>query len=325
MVTIIIPVWNASQFLKRCVNSILVQTYTDWELILCNDGSLDNSLAICEELANIDNRIRVLNKEHSGVSETRNAALQVSNGEYICFVDADDYIEADYLASLFEYKDADLVVGGYYYDIFAPSGEKKSQTLHAQQAAFFDFQFGEEQMINLFESGLMHMNWNKLYHKEIIINANIRYKPYPINEDFIFTLEYLLHCRSIRVISNPIYHWTKVENTLTGVDSLPRNILSIYNESHSLLREFLGERQNLADQVLFYSYELVAIRYLQAIDSGRLSRADGRQMLKEFHKNELVIASFNAYKPHSLAESFFSHLLSWGCFCIYWRIRKLIS
>ena len=96
-ISIIVPIYNTEKYLGNCLNSIINQTYKNLEIILINDGSTDNSLSICNNYKNKDNRIKIVNKTHTGVSDTRNIGIKNATGEYIGFVDSDDYIEQDLL------------------------------------------------------------------------------------------------------------------------------------------------------------------------------------------------------------------------------------
>ena len=125
-VSIIVPVYNTEKYLARCIDSILAQTFTDFELILVNDGSKDNSGKICDEYAQKDSRIVVIHKENGGVSSARNKGIDVAQGEWISFVDSDDWISSDFLSS-FTY-DADLMICGI--ELF---GTKHSQQIPDSQ------------------------------------------------------------------------------------------------------------------------------------------------------------------------------------------------
>jgi glycosyltransferase involved in cell wall biosynthesis len=113
-ISIIVPVYNAENYLNRCVDSILTQTFTDFEIILVNDGSSDNSGAICDEYALKDNRIKVIHKRNGGVSSARNIGIENSIGKWITFIDADDYIEAGFLNIPTEATE-DLLIQNYQY------------------------------------------------------------------------------------------------------------------------------------------------------------------------------------------------------------------
>ena len=110
-VTVIVPVYNVEQYLRRCIDSILAQTFGDLELILVDDGSADSSGVICDAYAEKDSRVKVIHQKNSGVSAARNTGLDAAEGEYIAFVDSDDHVDPDYLAALLQTK-ADLVICG---------------------------------------------------------------------------------------------------------------------------------------------------------------------------------------------------------------------
>lgn len=110
-ISVIVPVYNTEKYLRRCIDSVLAQTYADFELLLIDDGSKDKSGEICDEYAQKDARVRVFHKENGGVSSARNLGLDNARGEWVAFVDSDDYIEENYLKSFEGNLDADLVVG----------------------------------------------------------------------------------------------------------------------------------------------------------------------------------------------------------------------
>ena len=115
MVSIIIPVYNAEKYLLRCVKSILVQTYPNFELLLINDGSTDGSKELCDSLLLKDNRIKVFHKQNGGASSARNYGLDKAIGKYVCFVDADDWVDADYIETLLPVNGEELVVCSIRY------------------------------------------------------------------------------------------------------------------------------------------------------------------------------------------------------------------
>ena len=112
-ISVIIPVYNAEKYLYRCIDSVLAQTYQDFELLLIDDGSKDSSGAICDEYAAKDARVRVFHKENGGVSSARNVGLDHARGEWITFVDADDWISMDWLKEMMTHSDSDLVIADF--------------------------------------------------------------------------------------------------------------------------------------------------------------------------------------------------------------------
>ena len=119
MVSIIIPAYNAEKYIEQCIDSIISQTYKNIEVIIVNDGSTDNTLAICEKYAKEDKRIKIVKKKNEGVSKARNDGIKIATGKYIMFIDSDDYIDDDYIEIMHKNiveKKADLVVSNYTRD-----------------------------------------------------------------------------------------------------------------------------------------------------------------------------------------------------------------
>ena len=223
LVSIIVPVYNAQDFLERCIKSVLVQEYTNYELILVDDGSVDHSGAICDRFASQDGRIKVLHKENTGVSDSRNQALDQAKGEYIQFLDSDDWLTQDAVRQFVrsaESTQSDMVIGDFYRvvgDTISHKGDiEKEELLTREEFAGYmmenpaDFYYG--------------VLWNKLYRREIIekhqirMDANISWC-----EDFIFNLEYLRHCCSIYVLRAPVYYYIKTKGSLVNSQSISIN------------------------------------------------------------------------------------------------------
>lgn len=107
-ISVIVPVYNAENYLNRCIESVLAQTYTDWQMVLVDDGSKDESLKVCQRYADLDNRIRVIHQENAGPGIARNTGIAAANGDYIVFIDSDDYVEKEYF-QLLSGHDEDVV------------------------------------------------------------------------------------------------------------------------------------------------------------------------------------------------------------------------
>ena len=129
-ISIIIPIFNSVSTLEACIQSIVDQDFQCWESILGDDGSSDNSYELSVNLAKKDSRIKVLRQEHKGVSAARNLALSCAQGKHVCFVDADDTIETDYLSSLYTYREYDMVIGGYFVDCYDVDHKLTNRTSH---------------------------------------------------------------------------------------------------------------------------------------------------------------------------------------------------
>lgn len=215
-VSIIVPVYNAEATLRRCIESVLKQEYTDFELLLVNDGSIDASGSICDQYASADKRIRVFHKENSGVSDTRNLALSHARGTYLQFLDSDDWITPNATRLLVETAQqyhCDMVISDFY----RVCGERVSRkgdidddcVLTREEFAAFmlenpaDFYYG--------------VLWNKLFRRDIVEKYQLRMDP-AISwcEDFMFNLEYIRHAEVFFALQIPIYYYVKTKGSLAS-------------------------------------------------------------------------------------------------------------
>lgn len=215
-VSIVIPVYNAASALRRCLDSVLKQEFTDFELLLMDDGSSDESPAILDEYAGKDSRIRLVHKNNSGVSDTRNQALDLARGTYVQFLDADDWIAPEatkLMVRAMEQKKADLVVTDFYRVV----GEHVSHKGDIEEDSLMDLQTFAGHMMENPADFYYGVIWNKLYSRQIIEENQIRMDPeVSWCEDFLFNMEYLLHCRGIFALQVPVYYYVKTEGSLVS-------------------------------------------------------------------------------------------------------------
>lgn len=202
--SIIIPVYNAEGTLRRCLDSLVKQAFSDYELLLINDGSTDGSDAICREYASTYSCVRYFAKENGGVSSARNLGLEQADGEYILFVDSDDYVSQDYFALLshtLESNAADLLMFGYR-NFGGISTEWDTGEFYE------DTEVGVAKRISSAMRGYLFSSlWSKAFKRQIIEQHNIRFaNDLAIGEDFAFDFTYAMHIRSIGSIGNHLYN-----------------------------------------------------------------------------------------------------------------------
>lgn len=237
LVSIIVPVYNAEKYLKRCVDSILSQDYPYFELLLMDDGSSDSSGEICDAYERRDERVHVVHKENSGVSDTRNKALDLAKGEYIQFLDSDDWIVPEatrLLVRSMEQYGCDMVISDFY----RVSGERVAQKGDIEEDKVMNRQEFAACMIDNPADFYYGVLWNKLYRRRIIEENNIR-MDVSISwcEDFLFNLEYIRHASSFYALQVPIYYYLKRKGSLVtqGVSisntvHMKISIFEYYNE-----------------------------------------------------------------------------------------------
>ncbi|MBR4269481.1 MAG: glycosyltransferase family 2 protein [Prevotella sp.] len=206
--SIIIPVYNAGKYLKKCLKSIENQSYQDYEVILVNDGSSDNSVQICEEFQAMDPRFTLINKENGGVSSARNMGIEHANGEWLYFVDADDELLPDCLSILINHtnKDPELIMCGYNYcneegDIIEERKKCIKEHLTIKETI--------KELYNPSEKRYQGFLWCKLLKKSIVNKYNIHFnEQLYFNEDRLFLIQYLCKCTKDVIYDNiPIYNY----------------------------------------------------------------------------------------------------------------------
>lgn len=210
LVSIIVPIYNNEKYLRKCFESLINQTLKDIEIILVNDGSNDNSLLICHEFEKIDTRIKVIDKPNGGVSSARNAGLKLACGEYVGFVDSDDWIERDMYEKMYsaaEKHEADAVVVSFKLNIDRKEHQKKVRLLEGSHKAskLLDIHIEDGSLKGM----LMSSNCNIIYRSEIINRNNLFFdEELKINEDGIFNLKFLMKARTVFSLPNDyVYHY----------------------------------------------------------------------------------------------------------------------
>lgn len=208
LVSVIVPIYNVEKYIFNCVTSIINQSYENLEIILINDGSEDDSLAIIKKISIKDKRVKIINKENAGVSSARNTGLDICSGKYVVFVDGDDYLEPNYIAyfvSLIKEYDGDMAIsynnyGENYQDI-----DDKKGVITPTIA-----------MKELYLNKINVAVWNKIYKREILKKNNLRFNEnFWFAEGMTFNIEYFQKCKKIVTCYALLYH--QVENPESAV------------------------------------------------------------------------------------------------------------
>lgn len=216
-VSVIVPVYNVETDLINCIESILKQTYSEWELWLIDDGSTDNSPQLCDEFADKDERIHVIHKTNGGVSSARNIGLDCATGEYVLFVDSDDYLESNAIERLVEaavQTDADTVLCGFTYRIVGDS----SNTENLPDAYFegTNEELVETCFAEIFGKDLINPPWNKLIKRDMLMQHELKFNlDFSILEDLSFSIQVLGCSRKITILKESLYNYVyKQQNNL---------------------------------------------------------------------------------------------------------------
>jgi len=202
-ISIIVPIFNAGNYLRKCIDSILSQSFTDFELLLINDGSIDDSREICDAYAINDSRIRVFHKSNEGISVTRNLGINSALGELISFVDADDWLAPNYYTLMYDSlieNDADIVWCDFYmvYDnqrecrqMFEPCSDKIN-------------------LLKLYLSFGWNVVWNMLVKRSLYIDYDIKcFNGYNFTEDYGLTSRLVFYAKKISYVHTPLYYYNR--------------------------------------------------------------------------------------------------------------------
>lgn len=279
MISVIIPVYNADQCIKCCVDSILAQSFTDFDLVLINDGSKDASGVICDEYARKDTRIRVFHKENGGVSSARNLGLENARGEWIIFVDSDDFLPNDAFKNLLENNNEDLIIGGYKNHC----GDELL-TLIEEKNVITNVDFKKFLSLNI-NSTLFRTPWCKLFKKEIIDRENLRFdNTLVFGEDTVFVTSYLLHCKSIRNCNKYCYNYYNIGDDY--INKYKEHSISIlrYSDVITAIYNKLDSLYSLSGVKIVYGFIFDILK--QNYNEGKISTF----MFAKFLSNPYTIA-----------------------------------
>ena len=286
-VSIIVPVYKVESYLSRCVESILAQTYTNFELILVDDGSPDNCGAICDEYAKKDERIHVIHQKNGGLSAARNSGLDIASGEYIYFVDSDDYIEPNLLETVIPYMNNGDDMVAFSYCRFDDNGQVKHKKKKGDQKWFIS---DNNRVAFLIESLLQNKfgweAWSRVFRRTIIEKNTLRFADNKriFAEDLYFCLCYCGFAGRIRYIDKPLYHYYVRSSSIMGTEESKLNA-SRMNELGKAVKEYYVSH-NIESDVIdafptihYFIMDNVFKRYLRnhsisVVDFREVIRAD---------------------------------------------------
>lgn len=304
LISIIVPIYNSEKYLKECIESIINQTYKNIEVILINDGSTDASEDVCNEYAKNDNRIKIINIKNAGVSNARNVGIDSSKGNWIVFVDSDDWIEKDFCEKLYKEatqdKELDIICSGYKR-IYSDKTEKincnnKKITYNAHQYLL--------KLLNVQNGyGFCHM---KLIRKKCIghvrFNKNIK-----VGEDALFNMQLVKNTRKVIILGEALYNYRFNENSLVRKydEKYVEKYLLAMQETLKYLRNEYKEDNVIKEN--FYNYVsyhvlLIAVNYCFNPKNGQ-SFLKQKRMLKEVCKIKLFAESIKNSNYKDLSKT----------------------
>lgn len=268
-ISVIVPIYNAEKYLDRCLSSIIGQTYKNLEIICVDDGSTDNSLAICNKYSLLDNRIKVIHKSNGGVTSARKAGMKIASGEWVGFVDSDDWLELyayERMIKKGKNEDVTLICGNFRrnyenhsIDYISKFNEGKYELSEDNSYFISNFIFNKE----IFEFGIYPSLWNKLFRKknvEIILNE--------LDEDIIFqedaaiVYSYILKHKKIYVINDIVYNYNRY-NSNSCMHCFNNEKYNSIIKAHSFIKQLeTNENKEYIDKQLLWLKLYYTLLYL---------------------------------------------------------------
>lgn len=285
-ISVIVPIYKVEDYLHRCVESIINQTYTNLEIILVDDGSPDNCSKICDEYAEKDSRIKVIHKKNGGLSDARNAGLLIATGEYISFIDSDDYIDINMYKSIITYMekhDLDIAECGikHVYSNKIKQDDKLDKSIHV---------FNSEDALKelMLERRLHQTVWNKLYKTKLI--KNIFFEKGKIHEDEFWTYKVFMNAEKIGFLDEYLYYYIHREGSIMAQGYSSKNLDGLearylryrdISESYSKL-SFLAKKTTYFYGIYLYQ------KYIYNTKNNKISMKKVKEYLKNisFNKKE---------------------------------------
>lgn len=267
MISIIIPVYNSQKYLATCVVSILAQTYSDLEILLIDDGSKDSSPAICDELAQLDARVRVLHKPNGGISSARNAGLDMARGEWVTFCDNDDRVSPQWLERLLALADEETLPMCAFTRVLGELGSQDPMFLDSRFRIREGSKVQKDEYLEYYKQRVGGFVWNALFRRDIIEQHHLRFPERKaqgdINEDLIFDLQYLPYVKKIAYTGYADYYWASNESNHSK-ETAQKFYFEKYGEKYRLWRDYIHnyvsvelQKAQIKELATFHLFELL--------------------------------------------------------------------
>ena len=318
LVSIIIPVYMVETTLERCLDSVLAQTYTNFEVILVDDGSPDRCGEICDDYAKNDNRFRVIHKENGGLSDARNNGIDRSKGDYLTFIDSDDYVRSNYvefLLSLIQEEDADMSCGKHnviYDNAVLKRYTGKKYVMNSREAL---------DML-LYQEDMDVSAWAKMYSRALF--SDIRYPVGKKYEDAATTYKLIDKAGKIVLDSRPIYNYVIRDDSITTsqFNSSKIELIDATKEMTEYIRQKYPDLRKACNSRMVYAYQstLAATVFTEDVDRSIVSKLV--EYIRKNGKAVLLDPRVQFRNKIGIVASFFGYGVFRQCMRLYLKIRN---
>ncbi|WP_417940016.1 glycosyltransferase family 2 protein [Flavobacterium sp. RS13.1] len=314
LVSVIVPIYNVEVYLRECIDSVINQTLKDIEIILVDDGATDKSGSICDEYALIDNRIKVLHKINGGLSDARNAGLEIATAKYVSFIDSDDWVEPDFVEKLYNgciQNKAEIACCGRIYECESYNYIKytlNKETIYTQTEAIKHMLKGDTMDV---------ASWDKMYERRFF--DKYKFPKGEIHEDMAIIFDIFLEISKCVHVASPLYHYRQREQSITKQKFSARSLVILKNIKHT--KALLHNKTELRKNVEAYYYRMIKNLCVVFLNS-----KDNAGFRDEFVslKNELIGNFFKIFSNKDLKLSDKLSILS-VISPFYVRIKKIYT
>ncbi len=314
LISVIMPVFNVERYLEQAVNSVLQQTYENFEIILVDDKSKDSSPEICDKFVAADKRIQVVHKaENQGVGFARNTGLELAKGEYILFVDPDDYLDTSLLSNItgkLTPKTEILVFGVNRFFEDKNGSVKKAEKLSPAKASTSTPAEVGDVFIDLNKTKIFPFVWNKLYKTSFLKEIDVKFEKTNITEDFLFNIHVFSKANYIDVIPDELYYYRKPQHE-TLASAYNPDFFNLCKRKYLLEHEFLntvGSTKEENYQLIYAAYvrHLVSVFLKNKLKSANLSKDEQLNQISLVLNDELTVDVLGKYIPDNIVMKIIS-------------------
>lgn len=309
LVSIVVPIYNVEKYLYQCLTSIINQTYSNLEIILVNDGSTDNSMMICEKFYEMDSRIRIINKKNGGLSDARNAGIDIASGKYIIFIDSDDFVEVELVEKLIKYMseyNLQVLTFGFYVDIVNGNEDITESFISSTDTFIVTEDEFSKININTQLIGNMGYAWNKMYDLDFIRKNNFKFiKGLSLIEDIMFNTAVFMIANNIGFIADPLVHYVQRSRETLG-NKYYADYFSLRIEAIKQL-EILFKKWNIATNEIEKNianivFNTIKLNIKMLISNHNMNFNEKNRVLKNILHDEYTLKVFNDYKPNNIKD-----------------------
>lgn len=304
-ISIIMPVYKVEEYVGKAIESIQAQTLKEWEFLIVDDGTPDKSGEICDAYAAKDERIHVIHKENGGAPSARNVAIDIAKGEYMYFMDSDDWAEPTMLEDMYNLAkrdNAQLVVAGFYIDTYYTDTEYRQDDFVVADAVYPNKEAFRKNAYKLFDKNLLYTPWNKLFESRYVMENNLRF-PTTFWDDFPFNVSVVRNIERVTVTSKQYYHFIRKRAESETAAYRP-NMYEKREDEHGWMINLYKE-WNVHNAE---SREMIARRYVERLigcvenitnPKCTLSYREKRKQVKDMLSKQHVAQCLKLAKPRS--------------------------